>query len=149
VGDLAQSRHAADGSPWLSGAWPERYGDEQVPVACLEGVDGQEEMFRDGGLALLWRQVLSLPTVTPFSVWTAQKRTRLVAMDSASAPTRIARRIEACGIAAPPRCVIVGFCIVVVMYDRGGRQPALLISFRRVQLCTAPAYGHHLLSRYG
>jgi hypothetical protein len=118
-------------------------------VACLEGVDGQEEMFRDGGLALLWRQVLSLPTVTPFSVWTAQKRTRLVAMDSASAPTRIARRIEACGIAAPPRCVIVGFCIVVVMYDRGGRQPALLISFRRVQLCTAPAYGHHLLSRYG
>jgi hypothetical protein len=63
VGDLAQSRHAADGSPWLSGAWPQGYGDEHVPVACLEGVDGQERMFWDGGLALLWRQVLSLPTV--------------------------------------------------------------------------------------
>jgi hypothetical protein len=60
---------------------------------------------------------------TPLSVWTAQKRTRLVARDSASAPTRIVRGIEACGIAAPPRCVIVGYCIVVVMYDRGGRQP--------------------------
>jgi hypothetical protein len=86
---------------------------------------------------------------TPFSVWTAQKRTRLVAVDSASAPTRIARRIEACGIVAPPRCVIVDFCIVVVMCDHSGRQPALLMSFRRARLCTAPAYGHHLLSRYG
>jgi len=86
---------------------------------------------------------------TPFSVWTAQKRTRLVAVDSASAPTRIARRIGACGIAAPPRCVIVGFYIVVVMCDHSGRQPALLVNFRRVRLYTAPAYGHHLLSGYG
>jgi hypothetical protein len=150
VGDLAQSRHAADGSSWLSGAWSQLYGDEHVSVACLEGVDGQEEMFRDGGLALSWRQVLSLPTVhSRLSVWTAQKRTRLVAVDSASAPTRIARRIEACGIAAPPRCVIVGFCIVVVMCDHSGRQPVLLVDFRRVRLCTAAAYGHHLLSGYG
>jgi hypothetical protein len=39
------------------------------------------------------------------SVWAAQKRTRLVAMESASARTPLLRNTRTCGIAAPPRRV--------------------------------------------
>jgi hypothetical protein len=80
-------------------------------------------MFGDGGLALLWRQVLSLPTVHS-----------ILGVDSAEADKVGSRGFRFCAYAdcalyrgvwhrrtTPVR--YCGFCIVVAMCDRGGRQP--------------------------
>ena len=57
-----------------------------------------------GGLALGPVGLGILTTVhSKLSVWTAQKRTRLVAIDSASARTSVLFLMWACGIATPPR----------------------------------------------
>jgi len=84
---------------------------------------------------------------TPFSVWTAQKRTRLVAVDSASAPTRIARRIEACGIAAPPRCVLLWASVLAVaMCSTAAAAGASSVISQRVQPSPLRFTDHHHLS---
>ena len=84
---------------------------------------------------------------TPFSVWTAQKRTRLVAVDSASAPTRIARCIEAWGIAAPPRYVLSrAFVIVVEMCTVTARGSRLIGKLSGESAASRSACDRHLLS---
>jgi hypothetical protein len=84
---------------------------------------------------------------TPFSVWTAQKRTRLVAVDSASAPTQIARYIEACGTAAPPRCVLLcASVLAVAMCAIAAAAGASSVISQRVQPFLLRFTDHHHLS---
>ena len=81
---------------------------------------------------------------TPFSVWTAQKRTRLVAVDSASAPTRIACCIEAWGIAAPPRYVLLwSFVIVVEMCTITASGSRLIGELSASPAASRSAFDHH------
>jgi hypothetical protein len=52
-------------------------------------------------------------------VWTAQKRTRLVAKVSASARTSVTFVMRACGITAPPTSAFLDLLVVLVIAGCG------------------------------